>query len=147
MYYFQCSNCGFRFTLPQNIMSPKCPSCGHSCYLDQPDNGAKNNVSEMYGQQNYGYGSNNREPELFENGPSGKSRGLAGLFAILFGWIGLQYFYVNKPSGGILCILLTFISCGLWGLISLIQGILMLTMRQTEFEQKYVYSNSTFPLF
>lgn len=147
MYNYQCPSCGFKFTLPQNIMMPKCPSCGQPCKLEQPDMSANNYSSGMYGQQNYGYSPNNREPELFENGPSGKSRGLTGLFAILLGWLGVHYFYINKTSGGILCILLTFISCGLWEFVSFIQGILILTMRQSEFEQKYVHSNSTMPLF
>lgn len=89
-----------------------------------------------YGQQGYPY---NAEPE--------KSKVAAGLFAIFLGWIGLQYFYVGKIGGGVICILLTIFTCGLWNIISLIQGILFLTMTQEEFERKFVYSNSTFPLF
>lgn len=32
-------------------------------------------------------------------------------------------------------------------ILMLVQGILMLTMSQQEFDQKYVYSDSTLPLF
>lgn len=36
---------------------------------------------------------------------------------------------------------------GLWGILTLIQGVMMLTMTQADFERKYVLSSSTFPLF
>ena len=80
-------------------------------------------------------------------GASGKSRLVFGLFAIFLGWIGLQYFYVGKTGAGIICILLTLCSCGLWQPLSIVQGILVLVMDQETFEDKYVYSRSTFPLF
>lgn len=78
---------------------------------------------------------------------TGKDKIVAGVLAILLGGLGAQYFYIGKISGGIICILLSAISCGLWGVITLIQGILMLTMTQAEFERKYVLSTSTFPVF
>ena len=54
---------------------------------------------------------------------------------------------MGKTGGGFLCILLSLITCGLWSIIPLIQGILMLTMTQEQFESKYVNTPSTFPLF
>ena len=147
MYNYQCPSCGFRYSLPQYIESPKCPSCGQPSVAEQPNGGANNFASGANGQQYNGYNPNNREPDLFEDGPSGKNRGLAGLFAILLGSLGVHYFYVGKTAGGIICLLLSLITCGLWYTLTLIQGIMILTMRQAEFERKYVYSNSTFPLF
>lgn len=38
-------------------------------------------------------------------------------------------------------------TCGLWGIVELIQGIMMLTMSQEEFDRKYVNSTSFMPLF
>ena len=84
---------------------------------------------------------------LSDTGTSGKSRLAAGLFAIILGTLGIQYFYCGKTAGGIICILLSLVTCGFWGIITLIQGILMIVMSQQEFEQKYVYSSSTFPIF
>ena len=84
---------------------------------------------------------------LFDEGPSGKSRGLAGLFAILLGGLGIHYFYMGKVTGGIICILLTIVTCGVWSIINLIMGIKMLCMKQDEFEEKYVNTPSAFPLF
>ena len=47
--------------------------------------------------------------------------------------------YVNAQIGSL--------HLGLWGIITLIQGIMMLTMSQEEFEHKYVLSPSKFPIF
>lgn len=87
---------------------------------------------------------------VFENGPSGKSRGVAGLLAIFLGAYGVHYFYMGKATAGIIFLLVTVLSCFTLGVItgifSLIQGIMMLTMTQEEFERKYVNSPSSFPL-
>lgn len=84
---------------------------------------------------------------LSYSGASGKSRLVFALFAIFVGWIGLQYFYVNKVSAGIITIVLTLITCGAWEVISFVQGVLVLVMSQEEFERKYVYNPASFPLF
>lgn len=79
--------------------------------------------------------------------PGGKSKIAAGVLAILLGGFGVQYFYLGKVGGGLLTILLTIVTCGLWEIITLIQGILMLTMSDEEFARKFVYTTKTFPLF
>lgn len=92
---------------------------------------------------------------VFDVGPSGKSRGVAGLLAILLGPLGVHYFYLGKPVGGLVCLLVSLIgsimTCGLAAgvvlLFTLVQGIMMMSMRSDEFEQKYVYSTSSMPLF
>lgn len=84
---------------------------------------------------------------LSDTGTSGKSRLAFGLFAIFLGCLGIQYFYVGKNTAGIISIILGLVSCGLWSIVTLIQGILVLVMSQPAFEQKYVYSPSTFPVF
>ncbi len=87
------------------------------------------------------------EMNAFNVGPSGKSRGVAGLLAILLGCVGIQYFYCGKTSAGLLAILISLVSCGSASVLWFIQGILMIAMPQDQFEQKFVYSPSTFPLF
>ncbi len=74
-------------------------------------------------------------------------RVLCGILAIIIGGLGIQYFVIGKVGAGLLTILLTMVTCGLWSFITLVQGILMLTMSDREFEQKYVQTTSTFPLF
>lgn len=78
--------------------------------------------------------------------PSGKKI-VAGIFALLLGWLGIQYFYLGKIGAGLLTILLTCVTCGVWELITFAQGIVMLTMSDQEFDRKFVYTNSFFPIF
>ncbi|MDE5901987.1 MAG: GYF domain-containing protein [Muribaculaceae bacterium] len=78
---------------------------------------------------------------------SGKSKVTAGLLAIFLGYLGVQYFYLDKVTAGIITIVLSIVTCGMWSVVTLIQGILMLTMTDRQFDDKYVYNSSTFPLF
>ncbi len=114
-----------------------------------------------YGQQSrYQQGYNYNCPpspqwlanDPFAEGPSGKSRGVAGLLAIFLGGLGIQYFYLGKTTPGIVCLLVSILSCGILGtviaLLTLVQGILMLCMNNREFEEKYVGPRSaSFPIF
>lgn len=95
-----------------------------------------------------GYNAGYREG-VYEAGayPSGKSKVAAGVLAILLGGLGVQYFYLGKVGGGFLTILLTLVTCGVWEILMLVQGILMLTMTDEEFNRKYVYTDKTLPLF
>lgn len=72
---------------------------------------------------------------------------LCGILAILVGSLGVQYFVLGKVAGGFITILLTIVTCGLWSVVTLIQGIMMLVMSDADFERKYVQSTSTLPLF
>lgn len=86
------------------------------------------------------------QPEGCCPGVSGKRIG-AGVLAILLGSLGIQYFYINKIGGGFLTILLSFVTCGLWSVLMLVQGILMLTMTDQEFDRKFIHSKNLLPLF
>ena len=70
-----------------------------------------------------------------------------GILAILAGTLGIHYFVMGKVAGGILTIIISFITCGMWGFLMMIQGILMLCMSDEDFERKYLDSMSTLPLF
>ena len=72
---------------------------------------------------------------------------ICGLLAIFRGTIGVQYFVLGKTWGGILTILLSCITCGAWGVVMLIQGIMMLCMSEEEFKRKYIENPATMPLF
>lgn len=78
---------------------------------------------------------------------SSKDKTTAGILALLLGSLGIQYFYIGKTGAGLLTILLSAVTCGLWGFLMFIQGILMLTMSQHEFDQKYVFTTKSFPVF
>lgn len=101
-----------------------------------------NNAQQANQQQmNNGYNMS-PNPQIYD-----KSKVAAGLLAIFLGGLGIQYFYLGKVGGGFLTILLTIVTCGLWEIVTLIQGILMLTMTDEQFYQKYVASTATLPLF
>ncbi len=79
---------------------------------------------------------------------SGDSRKVVcGILAILIGGLGLQYFLVGKTAGGIINIVLSLVTCGLWSVVNLIQGIMILCMSDDEWRRKFVDSTSTFPVF
>ncbi|MDE6782285.1 MAG: NINE protein [Paramuribaculum sp.] len=71
----------------------------------------------------------------------------AGVLALLLGWLGIQYFYLDKPMAGIISIILSIVTCGLWGTIMFIQGIIILTMSPEEFERKFLNPATSFPVF
>lgn len=147
MYLHNCPECKRQYSTQEKVSRVKCPYCG-----------AETNVSYAEGQSNYqeqlrqfGNQASAAMDDVFSNGPSGKSRGVAGLLALFLGALGLHYFYMNKTNAGVLFLLATILSCGVLGFItqvvSIIQGVLFFTSTQEEFERKWVYSQSNLPLF
>lgn len=118
----------------------KCRFCGSM--LDGRQTATPPNIEDSV------YGSYYTRNNAFDSDPStGKSRGVAALLAIFLGGLGVQYFYLGKTTAGLLTILLTIVTCGLWEFITLIQGIMMLCMDNATFKAKYVDSTATLPLF
>ena len=97
--------------------------------------------------ENYRYREFFIDNNAFADCPEGYSRGVAALLAIFLGGLGIQYFYLGKATAGILTIVLTLITCGIWQVVMFIQGILMLCMTNQSFREKYVLNRSTMPLF
>ncbi len=77
---------------------------------------------------------------------SGK-RIAAGVIAILVGYLGIHYFICGKSFAGFITILLSLVTCGVWTVVTFVQGIMMLCMSDADFDNKYVNSTSIFPLF
>ena len=140
----------------------KCEHCGATLEVDQlkqvrfcPYCGAETNVSYSDQQQSqwqqFGDQAASTVDDVFSSGPSGKSRGVAGLLALFLGSVGLHYFYMGKTSAGVLFLVATLITCGVLGVVtqvvSIIQGVLFFTSSQAEFERRWVNSPSNFPLF
>lgn len=120
-----------------------CPECGNTV-SDQatscPHCGKPLNAFSQTGNNNSA-GTNNS----YSGTPSGKDRVTAGILAILIGSLGVHYFYLGKTMPGI--VFLLFCCTGIPSVLALIQGILMLTMTDEQFDQKYVSTESSFPLF
>jgi len=119
MALIKCTECG-------NLVSENatvCPKCG--------------NPLKAVGAPNPNY--------MMNNNVSTKSKTTAGILALLLGGIGIHYFYCGKPLPGVIFILL----CWTWipSIIAFVQGIMMLTMTEEQFNHKYVNTTSSFPLF
>ena len=147
MYIHQCPECGKQYSTQEKVNRVKCPYCGAETNVSYSEQ--EPNFQDQWRQ--FGNQASSALDSVFNNGPSGKSRGIAGLLAILMGWCGLHYFYIGKTSAGVLFLLIALLSCGILGtvtfIVSIIQGVLFFTVTQQEFEQKWVYSPSSFPLF
>ena len=137
MYIHQCPECGKQYSTQERVNRVKCPYCG-----------AETNVAYSDQQPNQWQQPSSATNDVFSNGPSGKSRGVAGLLALFLGTLGVHYFYIDKSTAGIVFLLLSLVSCGtITAIISIIQGVLFFTSTQEEFERKWVNSPSSIPFF
>ena len=147
MYIHNCPECGKQYSTQEKVNRVKCPYCGAETNVSYSDQ--QPSFQEQLHQ--FGNEASNALDSVFNNGPSGKSRGIAGLLALLMGALGLHYFYIGKTNAGILFLLVSLLSCGVLGtvtwVISVIQAVLFFTSTQQEFEQRWVYSPSNIPLF
>lgn len=82
-----------------------------------------------------------------DKNPSEGTKNACGILAIILGGFGLHYFLVGKVGGGFINIILSLCSCGLWSVINLIQGIMILCMSYDEWKAKWVDNPSNFPVF
>lgn len=151
---YECPHCGNVKYSSQRLGSVVCSKCNRE-YTTGDATEKKNTINleekntfsqrKSYSSRQEYHDSSN----VFSAGPSGKSRGVAALLAILIGALGIHYFYVGKNTAGIICLVLTLCSCGwaatLLSIMGIIQGILMFTMSEEDFENRYVYTQSTFP--
>ena len=101
-------------------------------------------------QQQYQQGPQQQYQQAYQQpnnypAPGEKSKVTAGILALLIGGLGIHYFYLGKTTGGIVFLLLC--CTGIPSLLAFVQGIMMLTMTDEQFEQKYVNTESSFPLF
>ena len=148
MYIHQCPECGKQYSTQEKVNRVRCPYCGAETNVSYSEQ-AQPNYQERW--QQFGNQASAAMDDVFSNGPSGKSRGVAGLLALFLGSVGLHYFYLGKTNAGILFLLVFLLSCSILGvvtwIISIIQAVLFFTSTQEEFERKWVNSPSNVPLF
>ncbi|MCC6424988.1 MAG: TM2 domain-containing protein [Phycisphaerales bacterium] len=72
------------------------------------------------------------------SGQSNSNRVLIGVLGILLGGWGVHRFMLGDTTGGIIRIVLTVVTCGIGGIIGLIEGIIYLTKTDQDFNQIYV---------
>lgn len=62
---------------------------------------------------------------------------LAGIMGILFGGFGIHKFILGYTSEGIIQLIVSIVTCGLFSIVGLIEGIIYLTKTDEEFYQTY----------
>ena len=135
-----CKECGNQVSESASV----CPNCGcpraHSTTPPPFEQSAKRAASPAV-------------PGLFDECGCGRSRGVTALLAFFLGYLGAQYFYLGKTGAGVMVLLLNIF---LWwsvlvplafGVIFLIQCIMLMTMSHDDFERKMVKSQSFMPLW
>lgn len=160
MYIHKCPQCGQQYSTEERVNRVMCPYCGTETNVSYNDEQIPQQPYQQSGQQQPSYQQPSyQQPSyqqgcpsnVFDEGPSGRSRGVAGFLALFLGTLGIHYFYLGKTTGGIVFLLVTIISCGFLAVFtlvaSIVQGIMMLTVPQQEFENKWIYCPTDFPLF
>ncbi len=144
MYIHQCPECGKQYSTQEKVNRVKCPYCGAETNVSYSD-------QQQTQWQQFGNQASNAIDSVFNNGPSGKSRGIAGRLALFLGCVGLHYFYLNKTNAGVVFLIASLLSCGVLAvvtqIVSIIQAVLFFTSTQEEFELKWVNTPNNFPLF
>ena len=62
---------------------------------------------------------------------------LAGVLALLLGYLGIHKFILGYTKEGIIQIVITLVSCGFEGIIPFVEGIIYLTKSDEEFYNTY----------
>jgi TM2 domain-containing membrane protein YozV len=62
---------------------------------------------------------------------------LAGVLAIILGGLGIHKFILGYTQEGIIQLILGVVTCGIGGVIGLVEGIIYLTKSDEEFYQTY----------
>lgn len=71
--------------------------------------------------------------------PAGADKKLvAGLLGILLGWTGAHKFILGYQKEGIIQLVVSLVTCGLFGVVGIIEGIIYLTKSDQEFVDTYV---------
>ncbi|MDD3772866.1 MAG: TM2 domain-containing protein [Weeksellaceae bacterium] len=63
---------------------------------------------------------------------------IAGLLGILIGTLAIHKFYLGYTKIGVIQLIIGIVTCGLGGVIGLIEGIIYLTKSDEEFEETYI---------
>jgi TM2 domain-containing membrane protein YozV len=87
----------------------------------------------MHPQQNYGGG-----PPTNWQAQGADKKLPAGLCGILLGGFGVHKFILGYTTEGLIQIAITIVTCGLGGIIGLIEGIIYLTKSDEEFVRTYI---------
>ena len=66
-----------------------------------------------------------------------KNKLVAALLALFLGGFGVHHFYLGSTTAGIVCIAVTWLTCGIGGILPFIEFIMLLIMSDDDFNKKY----------
>lgn len=70
--------------------------------------------------------------------PGAEKKLAAGILAILLGGLGIHKFYLGYTKTGIIQLIIGACTCGIGGVIGVIEGIIYLTKTDQEFVDTYI---------
>jgi TM2 domain-containing membrane protein YozV len=70
--------------------------------------------------------------------PGAEKKVVAGILGILLGGLGIHKFYLGYTKEGIIQLIIGLVTCGVGGIIGLIEGIIYLTKSDEEFVATYI---------
>lgn len=70
--------------------------------------------------------------------PGADKKVIAGICGILFGSFGVHKFILGYTTEGIIQIVISVVTCGIGGIVGLIEGIIYLTKSDEEFVEIYI---------
>ena len=70
--------------------------------------------------------------------PGAEKKLLAGLLGILLGWTGAHKFVLGYTKEGVIQLIVSLVTCGAFGIVGLIEGIIYLTKSDEEFVATYI---------
>ena len=75
---------------------------------------------------------------MAEQIPGAEKKMIAGLLGIFLGGWGVHKFYLGYTKPGVITLVLWFVTCGMTGILGLVEGIMYLTKSDEEFVETYV---------
>ena len=92
-------------------------------------------MSQMPQQPNYQTPS---VPPPYNQAEVANKKMMTGILGIVLGGFGVHRFLLGDTTGGIIRIVITFVTCGAGSIIGLVEGILYLIKTDEQFYQEYM---------
>ena len=127
-----CSNCG-----ASDQVGKFCSNCGAQAGGIGANHDSVGYASDFRNQANQPYSQQSYSPFNSPPMPIESKKTLAGVLGIFLGAFGIHKFVLGYTTEGILTIVISIFTCGIGGIIGLVEGIIYLTKSDEEFIRTY----------